>query len=295
MKRKKKICSFLLAAVLLISFTAFAGAAFLPGDVSGDGEVTAEDARLCLRKAVGLETYETGSDEYNACDVTGDNEVTAEDARLILRAAVGLETLGLPEKPEDPAPQPDYTGNNEYDIYRSGGFYLTGSMNDGSGVHPMEAAKSDDLFYMCSDMEGQQVAIQVIGNDVYMIHSGKNAYYKMDKATMSILGLDLDDLKNEVNMGAMPALSEADTVTDGLLDALEPCRIYTFRTSDGGCTQIYMNGDRFLGMDSFTSNWVRTESLRITSITKDLPAKVTTPGGGGKRTLLLTTFMGYFM
>lgn len=62
----------------------------LLGDVSGDGEVTAEDARLCLRCAVGLENYAKGSDQFNACDVDGDNAVTAGDARLILRMAVGL-------------------------------------------------------------------------------------------------------------------------------------------------------------------------------------------------------------
>ena len=68
-------------------------AAFLPGDVSGDGEVTAEDARLALRAAVGLETYAAGSTQFLAADATKDGAITAEDARLILRAAVGLETL----------------------------------------------------------------------------------------------------------------------------------------------------------------------------------------------------------
>ena len=65
----------------------------LPGDVSGDGDVTAEDARLALRAAVGLETYAAGSPEFLAADATKDGAITAEDARLILRAAVGLETL----------------------------------------------------------------------------------------------------------------------------------------------------------------------------------------------------------
>lgn len=65
----------------------------LPGDVSGDGEVTAEDARLALRAAVGLENYAAGSPELLAADASKDGEITSEDARLILRAAVGLETL----------------------------------------------------------------------------------------------------------------------------------------------------------------------------------------------------------
>lgn len=67
--------------------------AVIPGDVDGDGNVTAADARLALRRAVELETYPEGSAEYLACDVDHDGKVTAGDARVILRAAVGLESL----------------------------------------------------------------------------------------------------------------------------------------------------------------------------------------------------------
>lgn len=63
------------------------------GDVDKDEKITAADARLALRKAVGLENYADGSDEFLCCDVDNDKKVTAADARLILRAAVGLEKL----------------------------------------------------------------------------------------------------------------------------------------------------------------------------------------------------------
>ncbi len=58
-----------------------------------DGKITASDARLALRRAVNLETFEEGTREFLACDVTKDNKVAADDARVILRAAVGLETI----------------------------------------------------------------------------------------------------------------------------------------------------------------------------------------------------------
>ena len=61
------------------------------GDVDKDGEITAADARLALRRAVDLEKYAPGSDEFIACNVDKDAEVTAADARMILRAAVELE------------------------------------------------------------------------------------------------------------------------------------------------------------------------------------------------------------
>ena len=65
----------------------------LPGDVSGDGQVKADDARLALRAAVGLERYPEGSPEFKAADADRDRVITAGDARMILRAAVGLEQL----------------------------------------------------------------------------------------------------------------------------------------------------------------------------------------------------------
>lgn len=65
--------------------------AFLPGDVDGNGKVEAADARLALRRSVGLEDYAEGSVPYKACDVDFSGDVTAADARLILRASVGLE------------------------------------------------------------------------------------------------------------------------------------------------------------------------------------------------------------
>ncbi|MBR5424118.1 MAG: leucine-rich repeat protein [Clostridia bacterium] len=64
---------------------------FKPGDVDGDGEITAADARLALRRSVTLENYTEGTREYLACDADADGSVTAADARMILRASVGLE------------------------------------------------------------------------------------------------------------------------------------------------------------------------------------------------------------
>ncbi len=63
----------------------------LPGDVSGDGKITAADARLTLRASVKLENLD--AKQIKAADVDGKAGLTAADARLILRASVGLETL----------------------------------------------------------------------------------------------------------------------------------------------------------------------------------------------------------
>ena len=58
------------------------------GDLNFDGKITAADARIALRLAVGLES---GDATVRArADVDCDGRVSAADARAILRAAVGL-------------------------------------------------------------------------------------------------------------------------------------------------------------------------------------------------------------
>ena len=64
---------------------------YVPGDVDRDDHISAADARLALRRAVGLETYEKNSPQFLSCDADHDSNVSASDARMILRASVGLE------------------------------------------------------------------------------------------------------------------------------------------------------------------------------------------------------------
>lgn len=59
------------------------------GDLDGDGKVTAADARLALRAAVGLEILT--DEQKKAADINKDGKITAADARLVLRKAVGLD------------------------------------------------------------------------------------------------------------------------------------------------------------------------------------------------------------
>ena len=61
------------------------------GDIDLDLRVTAADARLALREAVGLETL--SAPLRDLADANRDGRIAAADARSILRAAVELETL----------------------------------------------------------------------------------------------------------------------------------------------------------------------------------------------------------
>ncbi|MBR0508622.1 MAG: CotH kinase family protein [Clostridia bacterium] len=66
---------------------------YCTGDVNGDRDIGALDARLALRCSVGLEKFARGSAQFRAADADGNGRVEAFDARLILRAGVGLEKL----------------------------------------------------------------------------------------------------------------------------------------------------------------------------------------------------------
>lgn len=59
------------------------------GDVNGDSEITASDARMALRVSVSLEKINNWA--MLAADFNGDTAIAASDARLILRTSVGLE------------------------------------------------------------------------------------------------------------------------------------------------------------------------------------------------------------
>ncbi|MBR6780085.1 MAG: leucine-rich repeat protein, partial [Clostridia bacterium] len=59
------------------------------GDINGDGEVATADARLVLRKAVNLETFDNAQNV--AANVDNNKEVGVADARMILRASVNLD------------------------------------------------------------------------------------------------------------------------------------------------------------------------------------------------------------
>ena len=63
----------------------------IPGDIDSDGQISASDARLVLRRAVSLENF---SNWQEAAGLVNDAKtITAAEARLVLRAAVGLEVL----------------------------------------------------------------------------------------------------------------------------------------------------------------------------------------------------------
>lgn len=88
-KKSVKLVLSLIAIVSAIIICNFSAGAFLTGDVTNDGGITADDARLILRAAVKLENL--SEEQMKIADVNDDGTITANDARIVLRMSVNLE------------------------------------------------------------------------------------------------------------------------------------------------------------------------------------------------------------
>lgn len=89
----KRYFSLFLALVMLVTAIPFASltasaADVLKGDVDGNGQVQAIDARAVLRYVAGLD--DLNDTQKKAADIDKNDEVTAIDARFILRQVAGL-------------------------------------------------------------------------------------------------------------------------------------------------------------------------------------------------------------
>ena len=118
MQRTKRAVSLLLSFMLVLScftclasVTAFAAggedpapAAFVYGDVDGDGVVRINDATALQRHLAEQEGFvlEKGTDAFKAADVNGDGEITVEDITLIQRyLAEFIDKFPVEEEPAE--------------------------------------------------------------------------------------------------------------------------------------------------------------------------------------------------
>lgn len=187
---KRKI-SILLSIVLFISIGLTAipvsAASNRLGDVDNDGWITAADARLCLRFAVGLEELDYNS--QLACDLDGDWYVSASEARLILRFAVGFPSDIL----EHPALKPEPEVPGEEDLPEDAKVvYMT--FDDGPSSYTWDILDILDAYdvkatffvlhnptYSAAYKEivdrGQTIALHCYTHDYSQIYTSQTAYF----------------------------------------------------------------------------------------------------------------------
>ena len=182
--------------------------------------------------------------------------------------------------------------NNQYDIYRSNSFYVKGAMFDGVSRQNMEIGIDGNVVYMLSEFDGVQMAIQIIGKDLYIILPAKKTYYKMDKTLLDMLGMSQEDLipADSLDFGDLPDLQDADSVSEALYNG-KTCTLYRFDLENGYRFVVAMDGEKLLYTESFSPSGNLTEGMYFEDVRAGLPANLKKAGAGNRRILTLTVFM----
>ena len=259
---KKAFCVLLTLLFLVLSLSFPASAAYLPGDVNGDGQVEPEDARLALRASVALEKYKKNSDSFNAADADKDGQLTPEDARLILRATVGLESL---------------SSGNEFDYLRNGNFYIQGTLTDSSGeTMPLEMAVTPNSVYMLSSFEGAGMGMLIIDATIYMIYPAEKAYLELNDTVMKAMGMNKADLISTADLDFSDYdLAQADATATETVNGVT-CTVYIF-SNDSGSTRFFLNGNQLVRFAAYDAEGNVDAVNDIGYITDQVPAEKTTP------------------
>ncbi len=144
----------MLFSVVVIAFAAE------KGDIDGDGSITAADARLALRIAVGLE--EITEEIRLIADFDGNGNVEAADARLILRKSVGLpdEKPAKPSEPDKPAEKPEYAPSEKELLFYQN---LYDTAHPLLGAYPAIYDDSNPLSFLFKNFQ-KWCCLHTIGN-----------------------------------------------------------------------------------------------------------------------------------
>ena len=175
--------------------------------------------------------------------------------------------------------------NNEYDIVRSGNFYIKGYMIESNGTRsPLEMAVTDDSVYMLSEFsEGVDIGMLVKNEKMYMIYPKDRIYLEMNDTVMSMAGLSADDLvgSKAVDFKAFKPLTDAYHVIDETVNGVS-CRVYSIKDDDGE-VKVYMNGSKLIRFASYSETGEFLTATEVDSISGSVPSDKSAPPAEYKR------------
>lgn len=266
---KKKIIAVFMSIMTVLSVISIIASAqsLVAGDVSGDGKVTASDARKVLRAAAGLEVLT--EEQLIVADINRDDKITASDARKILRAAAGLEVLPeieteaeseveseteepTSEEPTTEEPTEEPTTSNvvtEYPkaiaAFFSGKFYLECDMSSDGSESAVKLAQNGKKIEASMNMDGFEMSIYTDGKTIYIKfpYSGKTYYIEMSKEMLESYGIELDveSIASQISFGTAEDYSAPTLTTEEYEDA--EYSVYSFVDKDGYSLCFYVDED----------------------------------------------------
>ncbi len=219
---------------------------------------------------------------------TGTGETTTGKAGETTTAKNGTQPTQKPETTTSAAQKPETTtsktpetttkpaaptGKTEYDILRSGKFYMEGSMVENGQKTPLLLAVGDDLAYMNGTMDGVSMGFLIINKKTYLINATQKTYCEFGALAASILQISEEEIMEGIdNMGftSMQPLNEASSVSSGVIGSTV-CEVYTFDKSDGMKSRIYMNGTRLLAIENVKADDQTDSITYVDRITDQIP------------------------
>lgn len=174
---------------------------------------------------------------------------------------------------------------SEYEIIRSGNFYIKGYMIENNGVKsPLEMAVTPDSVYMLSEFsENVDIGMLVKDEKMYMIYPKEKMYLEMNDAIMSMAGLSVEDMvgSQAVDFTSFKPLTEAYNVIDETVNGV-PCRVYSIKDDDGE-VRVYLSGNKLVRFASYSPEGQFLTATEVDSISSSVPSEKSAPPSGYKK------------
>ena len=193
-------------------------------------------------------------------------------------------------------------------VFRSGKFYVTGQLGDGSQSGKMTLAVTDKTMYAAAEFDlGKEMGFESTGNaelgfltaadgKYYLIEASTKTYCPMDESVMSMLGvsdpqelfgeLNFDDMMLNIDENAKP-----DKTTSTTLNG-QAVTCYTFKLPGGEYENHYVdNKGNLKRVDDYTASGSLISTIDINSISGDVPANMQNPPADYTQTDLLNFMM----
>ncbi len=231
----------------------------------------------------------SASDETTLSDLLTTEGVSEEVTTAAEETTLKSEETTKPSEPSSSVASEETTAagegisvsvpaDNEYNILRSGTFYVTGTMIENTGVDsPLEMAVTPNSVYMMSEFEGLDMGMLIYDEKLYMIYPEKKAYMEMDDSIMNMAGLSIEELMGEGNIdfSSFGRLEDAFNVTEEKVKGVN-CTVYHIMDDDG-MLRVYMSGSKIMRFASYTAEGKFITATEIDSISPSVPAGMDAP------------------
>ena len=195
----------------------------------------------------------------------------------------------------EPTTKPGYDDNIPAAIhsFTNGKFDFVGTIVAGGGKQNVRftndgermriSMKADGMDLDLLKLIGKKTLLNKDGSEYYIVSDSKKAYCKLDKASMSLLGMKESDFA--FTFATIDISKSEYTVEVTSFNGKKNVTCYVF-TSDGAKLNFYMDGDTLIGMENCDSAGNIQQMIIFDSFTGDVPASRWSLDGYSKKSLM---------